>query len=104
MTAPIATELPLQVEPTTADTFRDPAPDRARPEAAIREFDRRHSDGIDVSLVWNQTDDQVAVAVSDAKTGEAFVIPVEPRQAVAALHHPDAYAASRGGAQHALAV
>jgi hypothetical protein len=104
MTTPIVTELPLQREPATADSFLDPAPDGATPDAAIRELDHRRSDGIDVRLLWNPVDDQVVVAVSDSKTGEAFVIPVEPRRALTAFHHPYAYAASKRGAQHALAV
>ena len=70
----------------------------------IRELDHRRSDGIDVRLLWNQKDDRVVVAVSDAKTGDAFAIPVEPREALRAFHHPYSYAASRGGSRHTLAV
>jgi hypothetical protein len=104
MTTPIVTEIPLQGQPATADWLLNPAPTGATPDAAIRELDHRHSDGIDVRLLWNQTDDQVVVAVTDAKTGDAFAIPVEPRQALAAFHHPYAHAASRRSAQQALAV
>jgi hypothetical protein len=104
MTTPIVTEGPLQLEPATADSFLDPAPNGATPDMVIRELDHRRSDGIDVRLLWNQTNDQVVVTVSDAKTGDAFDIPVEPREALTAFHHAYAYAASRGGAHHTLGV
>jgi hypothetical protein len=61
------------------------------PRSVIRELDHRHNDGIDVLLLWNQTDDRVTVAVSDAKTGEAFEIAVDGRDALDAFHHPYAY-------------
>lgn len=104
MTTPIVTEIPLRLEPATADAFLESGPNGGTPEAVIRELDRRRSDGIDVRLLWNQTDDQVVVAVSDAKTGDAFAIAVEPDQALTAFHHPYAYAASRGGAHQTLAI
>jgi hypothetical protein len=104
MTTPIVTEIPLQVEPATADSFLDPAANGGTRGAAMRELDRRRSDGIEVRLLWNQTDDEVVVAVSDAKTGAALVIPVERGQALTAFHHPYAYAGSRGGTYRTLAV
>jgi hypothetical protein len=104
MTTPIVTEIHLQLEPATADSFLYSGPNHGTPEAVIRELDRRRSDGIDVRLLWNQTDDRVVVAVSDAKTGDAFAMPVEPEQALTAFHHPYAYAAPRGGARHTLVV
>ena len=104
MNTQIVTEIPLRFEPATADSFLDPQPNRVTRGPVIRELDRRRSDGIDVRLLWNQTDDQVVVAVSDAKTGDAFAIPIEPRQALTAFHHPYAYAAPRGGAHETLAV
>jgi len=72
---------------------------RPAPGAAVRELDRRRSDGIDVRLLWSQTDDRVVVTVSDAKTGDAFELEVEPAQAIEAFHHPYAYAAPKGGPQ-----
>jgi hypothetical protein len=104
MTTPIVTEIPIRFELATADSFLGSGPNRGTTAAAIRELDHRRSDGIDVRLLWNQKDDEVVVAVTDTKTGDAFAIPVEPRQALTAFHHPYSYAASRGGAQHTLAV
>lgn len=93
MTTPRVTELPLRMDPTTADPFLgDPAP--AVP--VVRELDHRFNDGIDVHLLWDQANDRVMVAVSDAKTGEAFEIPVAHREARDAFHHPYAYAAFQG--------
>jgi hypothetical protein len=96
MTTPTITELPLQLEPTGADPFIDAGADRAAAAPVIRELDRRHSDGIDVRLLWNQTADQIVVSVFDAKTGDAFEIQVEAREALDAFRHPYAHAAFRG--------
>jgi hypothetical protein len=64
--------------------------------AALRELDHRASDGIDVRLLWRQHDDRVFVAVSDAKTGEAFTLEVGADQsALDVFQHPFAYAGSR---------
>ena len=59
----------------------------------LRELDHRHTDGIDVRLLWDQQEDRVLVTVSDAKTGETFTVPVAPAQrAYDVFHHPFAYA------------
>lgn len=59
----------------------------------LRELDHRISDGIDVRLLWRPHDDRALVAVSDARTGEAFTIEVAPHQRVLdVFHHPFAYA------------
>ena len=66
------------------------------PTAALRELDHRVSDGIDVRLLWRPHDDRVLVAVSDAKTGDAFTLEVGPDQrALDVFHHPFAYAGNR---------
>ena len=62
----------------------------------IRELDCRHSDGIEVRLLWRPHDDVVLVAVSDARTGEAFAIEVrDGERPLDVFNHPYAYAASR---------
>jgi hypothetical protein len=61
----------------------------------LRELDHRSHDGIDVRLLWDPSADSVFVAVSDAKTGEAFTVPVPAgRRAYDVFHHPYAYAAA----------
>ena len=57
------------------------------------ELDYRSSDGIEVSLRWRRSDDQVFVRVADAKSGERFEIPVAGEHALDAFQHPFAYAA-----------
>ena len=59
----------------------------------MRELDHRHSDGIDVRLLWDQGDNRVHVAVSDRKTGESFVVEVREGESAANIfQHPFAYA------------
>jgi len=99
MTTPIVTELPLRLEPTTSDSFLDPAPERAAAAGVISELDRRQTDGIDVRLLWNDTDDQLVVAVFDAKTGDGFQLRAAPHRALDVFHHPYAYAASEARAR-----
>jgi hypothetical protein len=60
------------------------------------ELDYRSSDGIEVSLRWRRSDDQVFVRVADAKSGERFEIPVDGEHALDAFRHPFAYAAWQG--------
>ena len=59
-----------------------------------RELDGRTGDGIEVRLLWCQSDGQVTVEVADTKTGETFELSVgEGERALEVFHHPYAYAA-----------
>ena len=59
----------------------------------MRELDHRHSDGIDVRLLWSQGDNTVHVAVNDRKTGESFTVEVREGESAANIfQHPFAYA------------
>ena len=61
-----------------------------------RELDHRVSDGIEVRLLWRRHDDRLLVAVSDARTGDAFSVEVrDTERALDVFHHPYAYAATR---------
>ena len=63
----------------------------------VRELAYRESDGLEVVLLWRTGDNRLTVSVWDAKTGDAFELPVEPREkALDVFHHPYPYAASRG--------
>jgi hypothetical protein len=93
-----------ELQRTTTESPPDGESDRPTPGTAVRELDRRRSDAIDVRLLWSQAEDQVRLAVSDAKTGDAFELDVEPHKAIEAFHHPYAYAASKGSPQNTLAV
>ena len=62
----------------------------------MRELDSRCGDGIHVRLLWSEHDGRLAVAVADAKTGDAFAVDVrEGDRAMDVFHHPYAYAAWR---------
>jgi hypothetical protein len=67
------------------------------PTSAV-ELDQRVNDGIDVRMLWSPDDDRVFVAVSDARTGNAFALEVADRsQALDVFHHPYAYAGATRG-------
>ena len=77
---------------------------------SMRELHSRINDGIHVRLLWREHDDRVVVAVTDAKTGDDFVIDVcAEDRAMDVFHHPYAYAGwhaiptQPGGARPALA-
>jgi hypothetical protein len=73
----------------------------------FRELDHRAGAGIDVWLLWRALDDRVVVAVTDAKSGDAFTLEVAANQrAMDVFHHPYAYAVPATGAQprHRLAI
>jgi hypothetical protein len=72
---------------------------RSFPPAAhqLRELDRRSNHGIDVALLWDERDNRVVVAVSDARAGTAFEIELRAGdEPLDVFHHPYAYAAWRG--------
>jgi hypothetical protein len=52
--------------------------------------------GIEVVLFWDRATDALTVSVFDRASGDAFDLPVAPREALNAFHHPYAHAASRG--------
>jgi hypothetical protein len=60
-------------------------------ELAVRE-----NDGLAVSLLWSRTSGRVKVAVVDAHLDEQFEFHVPGADALAAFHHPFAYAAGSG--------
>jgi hypothetical protein len=71
-------------------------PERSDP-TAVRELQTRVNDGIQVSLLWRQSDSRVWVAVTDSKTDQAFSLPVrDDERPLDVFHHPYAYAASHG--------
>lgn len=68
-----------------------------------RELDHRDGDGYDVTLLWQPGTDRVSVAVIHERTGEVLMYDVDPADAMAAFHHPYAYAPS-GDPSLAVAV
>lgn len=65
------------------------------PESPVRELDRRMSDGIEVTLLWNSHTGRVSVAVEGARRDEWFEFEVDQSKALAAFLHPYAYAPAR---------
>ena len=63
-------------------------------QTSTRELDHRNGDGIDVTLLWDPHTDRVSIAVIDERTGEVLMFGVHGDDALAALHHPYAYAPS----------
>jgi hypothetical protein len=60
--------------------------------STIRELDRRHCGGLDVRLVWELRTNSVSVIVEDERSGESLAFEVAGTDALAAFHHPYAYA------------
>jgi len=61
-----------------------------------RELATREGDGLEISLLWSGTADRVKVTVSDSRLDDEFELHVAGAEALAAFHHPFAYAAGRG--------
>jgi hypothetical protein len=57
------------------------------------ELANRSGDGVEVTLVWSQSDgfDELVVCVSDIRAGAYFEIPAEPGSALDVYYHPFAY-------------
>ena len=52
----------------------------------------RENEGLEVSLLWSKTANRVKVAVADTRQNEQFEFEVPGADALAAFHHPFAYA------------
>jgi hypothetical protein len=61
-----------------------------------RELAHRAANAIEVTLLWSEADNTVAVQVLDIEAGEAFELPVAGDHALDAYHHPYVYAARAG--------
>jgi hypothetical protein len=61
-------------------------------ESLFAELDYRESDGIEVSLLWNRSDDSLSVYVSDIRTNDTFELPVTAAHAREVFLHPYAHA------------
>ena len=61
-----------------------------------RELAGREGDGLEISLLWSKAADRVKVTVADSRLDESFELDITGADALAAFHHPFAYAANRG--------
>ena len=57
----------------------------------LRELARRHNDGLDVALLWDERTDRLSVTVLDARTGEHFRLAAPPDRALDVYYHPYVY-------------
>jgi hypothetical protein len=67
-----------------------------------RELAHRRTDGIDVTLFWSRSTNQVTIAVLDTRSDETLEFDVDGSVALDAFDHPYAYAATRYA--HNLAI
>lgn len=56
-----------------------------------RELDHRESDGIAVTLLWDEDDNRVAIRVVDSDSDQELELEVAARDALDAFRHPYAY-------------
>jgi hypothetical protein len=55
----------------------------------------RDNDGLEITLLWNESTGHVKVAVADSRLGDEFELDVPRADALGAFYHPFAYAADR---------
>jgi hypothetical protein len=68
-------------------------PDPDTMDKNTTELAYRQGAGIEVTLLWQRTNGELTVSVTDTASGDSFELPVPPDEALAAFHHPYAYAA-----------
>jgi hypothetical protein len=59
-----------------------------------RELAHRSTNGIEVTLLWTESTNTVAIAVLDTHSGEELEFDVDAAHALDAFNHPYAYAAT----------
>ena len=64
--------------------------------SSMQELDFRSNDGLEIALLWEPETNRVSVSVFDARSGDDFVLEVDPTEALDAFHHPYARAATGG--------
>ena len=60
---------------------------------SMRELAYREGDGLEVTLLWDERCDRLAVSVFNWKTGDCFVLPAPGDRALDVFYHPFSYAA-----------
>jgi hypothetical protein len=68
---------------------------RTQTTGSFEELDYRESDGIEVSLLWSRTTNDLTILVVDTKADELLELCIQPHEAMDAFRHPFAYAESR---------
>jgi len=70
--------------------------DTTTTERARRQLAQRAADGIEVTLLWKDTENSITVNVRDSRANNVFEFPVARDRALDAFYHPYAYAAQQG--------
>jgi hypothetical protein len=65
-------------------------------ETLFEELDHRKNEGVEISLLWNRSDNSLAVLLVDTRLNRRVEFPVAGEDALDAFNHPYAYAAFRG--------
>jgi hypothetical protein len=93
-----ASKIPTHARPTlhAAAMEREWRTMASAAKSHYRELAYRANDGIEVVLFWHRASGELAVAVSDTRSGAYFELAAAPEEALAVFHHPYAYAAFRG--------
>jgi len=77
---------------TLAGVPEAPGSDDLGSGQAIVDLADRHSDGLDVVLMWGRHSGQLWVEVTHRNSGRTARIDAEPHDALDVFHHPFAYA------------
>jgi hypothetical protein len=88
-----ATTLEARIQPPHRSVAHTPGDATVEASSQVRELDHRHSEGIDVSLLWHARTNRVSIALTDERSGESLSFEIDPSEALSAFHHPYAYAA-----------
>ena len=59
--------------------------------AAVRELAHRTGTGIEVSLLWQRSDNSLRLQLTEVETGVVFELSIAPADALDAFYHPYAY-------------
>jgi hypothetical protein len=62
---------------------------------SMRELAYREGGGLEVTLLWDERSDRLAVSVFDWKTGDCFALEAPGNRALDVFYHPFSYAVSR---------
>jgi hypothetical protein len=84
------------MSPTLTTDTNHPCRELATCESDWKELAGRENEGLEISLLWSKRTNAVKVAVSDVRLDERFEFDVAGADALAAFHHPFAFAAGRG--------
>jgi hypothetical protein len=63
--------------------------------SSSRELAYRETDGLEVTLFWNEGNGRLAVAVLDTRTRKYFEVEAARDKALDVFYHPYSYAAAR---------